>query len=62
MSCCNCPFPTCAGNCQTQPEVGWEMPAPAPEKTPEVVTPPQVPEQPEQPAPPEKVIKVPGKG
>jgi hypothetical protein len=60
MSCCNCPFPVCEGNCQAQPEVGWPAPPATPEKPPVVETPTPPAETPA--APPEKVIKVPGKG
>jgi hypothetical protein len=63
MSCCNCPYPYCDGNCTPQPEVGFE-PRQEP-TTPEVITPPdqpQMPEQPEEPQEPEQPIETVGKG
>lgn len=64
MSCCDCPYPVCDGNCTPQPEVGFQ---PRQEPTaPEVYELPEQPEwveQPQQPQEePEKPIETIGRG
>jgi hypothetical protein len=58
MSCCNCPFPVCEGNCQAQPEVGWEAPAVIPDKPIEVIPPTEPPHE----EPKEEIPNIPAKG
>lgn len=63
MSCCDCPYPGCDGNCQPQVEVGFaQRQDPEPPQIVERPEEPYIPERPEEPREPEKPIDVIGRG
>jgi hypothetical protein len=55
MENCPCLYPYCDGNCQPEPEVGWEMKAPVPDQVEQPVEPDYIPE-------PEQPVEVVGRG